>query len=264
MAVAADGDAGGGPVPPDTMHQAAKMAAELGAARRPAGPQQHRHRARGGGVVGVDRQEAALVVVGVEQRELLAAVHHVAGVVDVQRHRGRWSGVAGAVEVDHGMDQARHLAPARHVLPARHGRLRAGVGAAVRQPSAGQLEARIAAQLVEVVGVLVAAGDRQDARPQDVGRAVAHQQRMAPVGDQPSQPRREAKLPIGCRQQQHAAVRGEAAAVERRCQLLAANGWKTERQDRIVGHGECGSGRLRERDGVDTQCRRAGHGKSRP
>lgn len=52
---------------------------------------------------------------------------------------------------------------------------------------------------------------------------------------------------------ERAAVRGEPSPVERRCHLLAANGWKGERQDRIVGHGGCGSACLCEWAGFDTQ-----------
>ena len=65
------------------------MAAHLAARGRLAGPQDHRHRAAGGGVVDMDRQKAALVVMGVEQRQLLMAVHDIDGVVDVERDRRR-------------------------------------------------------------------------------------------------------------------------------------------------------------------------------
>ena len=41
-------------------------------------------RTAGRGVVDMDRQEAPLVVVRVEQRQLLVAMHDVHGVVDVQ------------------------------------------------------------------------------------------------------------------------------------------------------------------------------------
>ena len=51
---------------------------------RLARPQHHGDRPRGG-VVDMDRQEAALVVVRIEQRQLLVAVHHIDGVVDVER-----------------------------------------------------------------------------------------------------------------------------------------------------------------------------------
>ena len=66
------------------------MGANLDARGRLAGTQDHRDWTALLGVVDVDRQKAALVVVGVEQRKLLMAVRHVAGVVDVERDaRGR-------------------------------------------------------------------------------------------------------------------------------------------------------------------------------
>jgi hypothetical protein len=55
----------------DAAHQAANMAAHFLPGRRLARPQQDRHRARGRGIVDMDRQKAALVVVRVEQGKLL-------------------------------------------------------------------------------------------------------------------------------------------------------------------------------------------------
>jgi len=49
--------------------------------------------------------------------------------------------------------------------------------------SAGQLEAGIGAQMIEVVGILIAAGNGKHAGAQNVGHAVGHQQRIARVGD---------------------------------------------------------------------------------
>jgi hypothetical protein len=187
----------------------------------------------------VDRQEAALVVVGVEQRQLLAAVHHVESVVDVQRHRRGRLRVAGAVEVHHGPHQPDHLAQGRRVLPARHGRLRAQVPSRIGQAAAGQLEAGIPAKVVEVVGVLVAAGDRQDARPQDVRQRMDDPRRVAPIGDQRRQPIADAELPLRRGQQHDPAVRGQPSAVEGSGHLLAADCWKAERLGFIVVHGGC-------------------------
>jgi hypothetical protein len=48
------------------------------------GTQDDGDRLAGGRLVEVDRQEAAAVVVGVEQRELLAAVNAILGIVDVE------------------------------------------------------------------------------------------------------------------------------------------------------------------------------------
>src|SRR5712672_1407183 len=85
-----------------------------------------------GGVVDVDRQEAALIVMGVEQRELLMAVNDIHRIVDVERHRRGGSGVAGAVEVNHHAHQADQIAQRRRIFPARDGRLRAQVPAGIR------------------------------------------------------------------------------------------------------------------------------------
>ena len=69
--------------------QAAQMGAHLDAARRLAGTQHDRHGPALLGVIDVDRQEAALVIMGVEQRELLMAVDDIAGIVDVERDATR-------------------------------------------------------------------------------------------------------------------------------------------------------------------------------
>ena len=67
--------------------------------------------------------------------------------------------------------------------------------------------------------------------------------RIAAVGKTARQPIRHAKPTLGHRQQHDAAVRGEAAAIESGCDFLARNGWKRERQEIIVGHGERGVAR---------------------
>ena len=168
-------------------------------------------------------------------------VHDVNGIVDVQRHPGRRAREAGAVGVDHGVAQANDLAQRRRILPARYGRLRAQITAAVRQAAAGKLEAGIGAQMIEIVGVLVAAGDGEHAGTQDVGDAVGHEQWIARIGDQPREPVGNPQPTLGRSQQHDAAVGGDAAAIERRRDFLAADGWKQEWRGRIVEHGGCGS-----------------------
>jgi hypothetical protein len=66
----------------------------------------------------MDRQEAAFVVVRVEQRHLLMAMHDIDGVVDIQGDGGGRMGVAGAVDVKHGVSHADHLAQCRRIFPA--------------------------------------------------------------------------------------------------------------------------------------------------
>ncbi len=85
----------------DRPDETADMATDLDAGGRLAGPQDHGHRTTGGGVVDVDRQKAALVEVGIEQRQLLVAVDDVDRIVDVEHDCLRGCGVACAVEVDH-------------------------------------------------------------------------------------------------------------------------------------------------------------------
>src|SRR3954453_8137855 len=66
----------------------------------------------------------------------------------------------------------------------------------------------------------------------------------------PARLRCDPQPPLHHAEQQDAAIRGDASAVEGGDQLLAANGWKTKRQDRIGGHGGCGSMRLRGQDAL--------------
>ena len=157
MAVAADGDVGVGPVPADASDQAAEKLANLHTRRRLAGTQDHRNRSTRRRIVDMDRQEAALIIMGVPLRQLLVAVHNVDRVVDVQDHRPGRLRVAPAPDVDECVGEADDLAQRRRILPARDGRLRAEVTAGVGQPSARQLEGRIAAQPVEVVAIGIAA-----------------------------------------------------------------------------------------------------------
>ncbi len=130
---------------------------------------------------------------GVKERELLMPMHDIDGVVDIQRHGAGRTRIAGAVDIDHGVGQAHDLAQIGGVFPARYGWLRAKVTAAVGQASTGELEAGIGSQMIEVVAILVAAGDGEHARPQDVGDAVRHERRVARVGDQRGQPCGDAK-----------------------------------------------------------------------
>src|SRR6185437_7010562 len=89
VTIATDGETRGRPMAADATHQTTQMTADFVSRWCLAGPQQHRHRPRGGGLVDVDRQEAAFVIMRVEQRKLLMAVHDIDGVVDVQCHGDR-------------------------------------------------------------------------------------------------------------------------------------------------------------------------------
>ena len=168
--------------------------------------QDHRHRAPRRGVVDVDGQEAALVVMGVEQGKLLVPMHHVERVVDVQRHRRRRRGIAGTPDIDHHCHQAENFPQGGRILPTRHRRLRAQIPSAVGQAAAGQFERRITAESVEIIGVFPAAGDGQDAGAQDVGQRVDHPRRIAGIGDHRRQLVGQAQPPVRLGQQQHPTI----------------------------------------------------------
>ena len=113
--------------------------------------------------------------------------------------------------------------------------------AAVGQAAAGELEAGIGAQMIKIIGVLVAASDGEHAGAQNIGDAVRHEQWIARISNQTCQPISDPQTALGSGQQHDAAVRGEASAVKVSGDCLAAHGWKQERRGRIVGHGGCGS-----------------------
>ena len=150
--------------------------------RRLAGAQHDRDGTASLGVVDMDRQEAALVVMGVEQRELLMAVHDIAGVVDVERDGRGLAFVGGHPLIDERIGQPDRVFQRRRVLQPRQRRLRTQIAARVGQPPAGELESRIGAQKIEIVGVLVAAGDREDAGADHVGERVRDARGIAAIG----------------------------------------------------------------------------------
>ena len=203
-------------MPADAPHQVLEEGADLGARRRLAGAQENRHRLAALHMVDMHRQEAPRVVMGVEQRQLLAAVHRVAGVVDVQRDR-RWRGRERAAEdVDQGGRHARHLDARGRVLQTAHGGLRTQVAAALRRPADGQLEQRIVAQGVAVVGVFITAGDREHSEPQHRRQRVDHPFRVAPLPDAARQRLGQPEPALGRAQQDQAAVRRDQPRLRNR------------------------------------------------
>src|SRR5260370_1331113 len=95
------------------------MGAHLDARRRLAGAQDHRDGTARLRIVDMDRQKAALVIMGVEQRKLLMAMRYVAGVVDVERDARRRRRVRRHPLVDDRIGQADHLPQPRRVFEPR-------------------------------------------------------------------------------------------------------------------------------------------------
>ena len=241
VAVAPEGKPGARPVPADAPRQVLEHGADLDPRRRLAGAQENRHRPAALDMVDVHRQEAAGVVEGVEQRELLVAVHRVAGLVDVQHDRRRRDREGAAEDVDQGGRQARHLSARGRVLEPAHGGLRTQIAPALRRPADRQLEQRIGAQVVAIVGVLVAAGDREHTEPEHRRQRVNRPRRIAPFPDAARQRPGEAEPAFRRAQQHQPAVGRDRPAREIGGHLLALYGWKIEREKGIFGHGGRGA-----------------------
>ena len=86
----------------------------------------------------------------VEQAKLLAAMHGIEGVIDIEHDAPRHLAEALAIVLDHGVPHAQQRTCIGQVLGARDGRLRAQV-APVRQTLHRQLEHRVVPQRVGVV-----------------------------------------------------------------------------------------------------------------
>ena len=88
----------------------AEKLANLHTRRRLAGAQNHNNRSTRSRIVDMDRQEAALIIVGVPLRQLLVAVHNIDRVVDVQDNRPGWLRVTPAPDIDQRVGQTDDLA----------------------------------------------------------------------------------------------------------------------------------------------------------
>ena len=146
------------------------------------GRKQRQDRLAGVALEDVDRLEAVAAGMGVEQRQLLAAVHEVVGVVDVEHDRGGRLVVAAAEEVDVADADLIERARVGDVLQARDGRLAGNAVATLRLAVAGQHQGRVEAQRIEIVRILMARRDRHHARGHHGAVAVDDEQRIAPVG----------------------------------------------------------------------------------
>ena len=73
---------------------------------------------------------------------------------------------------------------------------------------------------------------------------LRHQQRIARISDQRREPVGDAERSFDRREQHHAAIGGDAPAIERGGDFLALDGWEIKRQQVIFEHGGCGSVRF--------------------
>ena len=156
----------------------------------------------------------------------------------IARRRGR---EGAAEQIDKRRRHARHLDAGRRVLKPAHGRLRTQVAPAHRRPADGELEQRIRAKRVAVVGVLVPTRDREHAEAEHRRQAVDHPFRVAPLPDAARQRLGQAEPALRRAQQDQPTVRRDQTAREIGGHLLALYGWKIEREKAIFGDGGRGA-----------------------
>ena len=108
-----------GPVPADAPDQATEKLADLHTRRSIARTQDDRNRSTRRLIIDMDRQEAALIIVGVPLRQLLVAVHNINRVVDVQDNRWRWTSCMpiSAPDIDQSISKTDDLPQRRRILP---------------------------------------------------------------------------------------------------------------------------------------------------
>jgi hypothetical protein len=221
MAVGTNEDLDRGPMAADRPHQATEKGADLDALRP-------LRRAQDGGdeaplaIEDDDRLEAVFVVMGVEQPQLLAAVHRIEGVVDIQRDPPRHLAKRCAVEIDQGTAEAQQRPRIRQVLQPRDGRLRTEVPTR-RQSFERQLEQRIGAQGIRVVTVFVASRDHQQPEADDIGQCVHGAVGITRILDAGGQTVGHRKSALDLAQDQQTAVGRQPATVEAGDNLLALN-----------------------------------------
>jgi len=111
MAISTHRDLYPGPVAPDMADDVPQDPCRLFPRRPLALTQQRQHRLASRRFEDVDRLEDVLVIMGVEQRQLLAAVDGVRGVVDVEHEAVGNTLEAVTEQVDHRQPHARQRAP---------------------------------------------------------------------------------------------------------------------------------------------------------
>ena len=237
MAVAAHDDLDRRPAGADTADDMAQHQRHLGPVRRLAGAQDDGDRLAARRLVDVDRQKAAAVVVRIEQRELLAAVNPVLGVVDIEQDAPRYLLEAVAEQLDHRRHHAFERGRAGQVLQPADRRLRAQIVTAFRQSPDRHLEGGVGFERVAVVAVGIARRDQQGAIADHLGKPVQHPVRIARIFEASRQPIGDLEPLLDRRQQQYPGIRGQPPAVKSDMHRLAGDRWQTRQNPRTFVHG---------------------------
>ena len=192
-------------------------------------------------MIDVHRREAALVVMRVPERQLLAAMRRTERVVDVEGlNPARFHRRAELIEHSH-VEPSR-VGLARRILQPRDGRLRRQRLTSLRTSPDRDLHQRIVPQPVEVDRILVSARDRGHALHHHLEHRMQDAVRIAAIRHRRRKPTAHTKLALRLAQQQQPGIGRLGATVKIYCEFLALDGWQVEGERRIVGHGGRGVG----------------------
>ena len=175
----------------------------------------------------------------IEERELLAAVNPVLGVVDIEQDAPGYLLEAVAEQLDHRRHHALERGRARQVLEPADRRLRAQIFTAFRQSSHGHLEGGVGFERVAVVAVGIARRNQQGAIADHLGQFVPHPVRVARIFDARRQAFGNLEPLFDRRHQQYPAIRGQPAAVKPDMHRLTRHRWQTRQNPRTFRHGGC-------------------------
>ena len=192
----------------------------------------------------VERQEAVVAVVAVEEAALLAAVHRVVRRVDVEHQPGRGQPPRPGVDEQLGQKRLERLrvvgdpvVPLRLPVPGRVfeavqralARQRRAAPAPSLELARQQRQHRIVPQGVMVVEVLVSQGQPRDALRHQRVQGMLHKTRIAPVREAGGHPVEQTHGSVDLAQQQAARVGGDRPAIERGRHLPTPAPLKSER-----------------------------------
>jgi hypothetical protein len=222
VAVGAQQDLRPRPVGPDRANEPAQERADFRALRALGGPQHGRDEAALT-VEDNDGLEPVFVMIGIEQPQLLAAMHGVEGVVDVEHDPLGHLPEGAAIEVDHRPTDPQKRSHVRQVLQTRDGGLRTQLTVRWR-PVERHLEQGIAPKPCGVVAVLVAGRDHQQAKANDVGQGVGDLIGRPRILDAGGKPSGDTQALLDRAERQHPAVGRQQPAVELGHDRLAGDG----------------------------------------
>lgn len=226
--VAPQGDLHLGPRLPDRRENAPQNRCRFAPLDATTPAQNRRNQAPRVPFVEVHGHVAVFFMVGVEQRQLLRPMGDVLGVIDVEDDLLGRLRVGCDKRVQQRARKAVEIATADPVFQTRQGRLTGQIRARQRRPLAGGFQPRITAQIVAVVGVLVAAGDLKNALAKKVRAAMVDVTGMAPIRQRRHHTLKDAGVGFGHSQKQQAPIVGGTAALEIGFDFLARDPCKRQ------------------------------------